>query len=105
MIKTGGSNVAPAEVEAALVQLPQVRSAFVVGIPAGDRGEAVAAVVVPEPGEIIDERVLAVTLRKMLAGYKLPRHYRVVPEAELPMLPTGKADLIALGALFANEAI
>ncbi len=48
MIKTGGSNVSPAEVEAALVELPDVREAFVFGIPAGERGEDVAAVVVPE---------------------------------------------------------
>ena len=46
MIKTGGSNVSPAEVEAALLELPQVSAAFVFGIPAGDRGEDVAAVVV-----------------------------------------------------------
>ena len=48
MIKTGGSNVSPAEVETALLELPAVREAFVFGIPAGERGEDVAAVVVPE---------------------------------------------------------
>ena len=46
MIKTGGSNVSPAEVESALLELPHVGAAFVFGIPAGERGEDVAAVIV-----------------------------------------------------------
>lgn len=104
MIKTGGSNVAPAEVEAALIQLPQVRAAFVFGISAGDRGEEVAAVVVPEAGEFVDPGSLSAALRESLSRYKVPRHYRVVAESNLPMLPTGKADLVALRALFTGEA-
>ena len=104
MIKTGGSNVAPAEVEAALVQLPQVRAAFVFGIPAAARGEEVAAVVVPEAGAFVDPGNLSAALRESLSRYKIPRHYRVVAESNLPMLPSGKADLVALRALFSDEA-
>ncbi|HMG44714.1 MAG TPA: class I adenylate-forming enzyme family protein [Acidimicrobiales bacterium] len=103
MIKTGGSNVSPAEVETALVAMPQVRAAFVFGIAAGDRGEAVAAVVVPEPGRRVDPSDLSSSLRTSLSSYKVPRHYRVVAEPDLPMLPTGKADLVALRALFADQ--
>ena len=58
MIKTGGSNVSPAEVEAALVQLPEVREAFVFGVPAGERGEDVAAVVVPHGPDAIETAAL-----------------------------------------------
>jgi acyl-CoA synthetase (AMP-forming)/AMP-acid ligase II len=100
MIKTSGSNVSPAEVESALAELPPVRAAFVFGVPAGERGEEVAAVVVPENGCALDPGELSTALRTSLSTYKVPRHYRVVPEGDLPMLPTGKADLVALRSLF-----
>jgi len=100
MIKTGGSNVSPAEVEMALVQLPVVRDAFVFGIPAGERGEDVAAVVVPESPEGVEVSALRATLRETLSSYKIPRHVLIVEEADLPKLPTGKADLASLRDLF-----
>jgi acyl-CoA synthetase (AMP-forming)/AMP-acid ligase II len=100
MIKTGGSNVAPAEVEMALVQLPAVRDAFVFGIPAGERGEDVAAVVVPENPGTIELPALTASLREALSSYKVPRHILIVEAAEVPTLPTGKADLAALRDLF-----
>jgi acyl-CoA synthetase (AMP-forming)/AMP-acid ligase II len=100
MIKTGGSNVSPVEVEVALAQLPAVRDAFVFGIPAGERGEDVAAVVVPEGPEVIEPSSLIAVLRGVLSSYKLPRHLRIVEEGDLPKLPTGKVDLAALRDLF-----
>ena len=80
MIKTGGSNVSPAEVESALMGLPAVREAFVFGVPAGDRGEDVAAVVVPEAHGAIDTAALVASLRNVLSSYKIPRQVRVVEE-------------------------
>ncbi len=103
MIKTGGSNVSPAEVEMALVQIPSVREAFVFGIPAGDRGEDVAAVVVPESPGGIEPSGLTTVLRETLSNYKVPRHIRIVQEASLPKLPTGKVDLTSLRDLFRGE--
>lgn len=103
MIKTGGSNVSPAEVEMALVDLPEVREAFVFGIPAGDRGEDVAAVVVPEGPEAIQLPALTASLRATLSSYKVPRHVRVIEERDLPKLPTGKADLSSLRNLFNSK--
>ena len=100
MIKTGGSNVSPAEVEAALSALPAVREAFVFGIPAGERGEDVAAVVVPDGSAAIDFAALVALLREVLSSYKVPRHVRIVEEADLPKLPTGKVDLSFLRDLF-----
>jgi acyl-CoA synthetase (AMP-forming)/AMP-acid ligase II len=96
MIKTGGSNVSPAEVEMALAQLPVVRDAFVFGIPAGERGEDVAAVVVPAGPEGIEVPALRATLRETLSSYKIPKQVLVVEEADLPKLPTGKPDLASL---------
>ena len=96
MIKTGGSNVSPAEVEEALLRQPDVRAAFVFGIPSGDRGEDVAAIVVPEDPRVRELPDLPGALRRSLASFKIPRHIRVLPEEDLPKLPTGKTDLVAL---------
>jgi acyl-CoA synthetase (AMP-forming)/AMP-acid ligase II len=100
MIKSGGSNVAPAEVEAVLVELPGVRFAHVFGVPAGERGEDVAAVVVHERGVALDVDALTSAARERLSTYKVPRQFRLLAEDELPMLATGKVDMVALRALF-----
>jgi acyl-CoA synthetase (AMP-forming)/AMP-acid ligase II len=101
MIKSGGANVSPAEVEAALCEVAGVRAAFVFAVPARDRGEDVAAVIVVDadgaPG--MDELLAAV--RERLASYKVPRKVRLVVEDEVPVLPTGKVDLARLRGLFA----
>jgi acyl-CoA synthetase (AMP-forming)/AMP-acid ligase II len=101
MIKSGGANVSPAEVEAALCEVAGVRAAYVFAVPAGDRGEDVAAVIVVDadgaPG--MDELLAAV--RERLASYKVPRKVRLVVEDEVPVLPTGKVDLARLRGLFA----
>lgn len=103
MIKTGGSNVSPAEVEAALLQLPTVRSAYVFGIPAASRGEDVAAVIIPESGCQPDVTTVSKAARITLSSYKVPRHLKVLQETEVPKLPTGKIDMVSLRALFATE--
>jgi acyl-CoA synthetase (AMP-forming)/AMP-acid ligase II len=100
MIKSGGSNVAPAEVEAVLREIKGVENAYVFGVPAGDRGEDVAAVVVPSPDAAIDIDELKAAARELLSGYKVPRHVRVLAESQLPTLPTGKIDMSELRTLF-----
>ncbi len=103
MIKSGGSNVSPAEVEAALIQFPEVRAAFVIGIPAGDRGEDVSAVLVPQSGCEVDLTAVSQAVGTTLSSYKVPRHMRVIDEGAVPKLPTGKIDLVSLRALFATD--
>lgn len=103
MIKTGGSNVSPAEVEAALIQLPDVQAAFVIGIPAGDRGEDVSAVLVPQSGCRVDLSAVLEAVRKTLSSYKVPRHVKVIEKDALPMLPTGKIDMVSLRSLFVTD--
>ncbi len=102
MIKTGGSNVSPAEVETALLELPEVSAAFVFGIPAGDRGEDVAAVIVARGPGRLDVDQLRAAARARLSSYKVPRHIEVLDDANVPMLPTGKVDLAALRELFGS---
>ena len=105
VIKAGGTNVAPREVELAIESQPDVMHAFVVGVPAADgRGEAVAAAVVAKPGAGIDPQDLQGRLRAEIASYKVPRHVAVFAEQqELPWLESGKIDLQALRRLLTDR--
>ena len=111
VIKAGGTNVAPREVELAIESHPGVMHAFVVGVPAADgRGEAVAAAVVAKPGAALDPADLQARLRREMASYKVPRHMAVFAEQQdLPWLESGKIDLQALRRLltarFTNEPV
>ena len=111
VIKAGGTNVAPREVELAIESHPGVMHAFVVGVPAADgRGEAVAAAVVAKPGTALDPADLQARLRREMASYKVPRHMAVFAEQQdLPWLESGKIDLQALRRLltarFTNEPV
>jgi acyl-CoA synthetase (AMP-forming)/AMP-acid ligase II len=100
MIKSGGANISPAEVEDALTELDGVRAAFVFGVPAGERGEDVAAVVAVAPGATVDQDVLVAGARGLLSSFKVPRQFQVIEESDLPVMPTGKVDVGALRSLF-----
>lgn len=84
MIVTGGENVYPAEVEAAIEQHPAVRSAVVVGLPDDDLGQRVHAIVDTGrdhgPPESIDVEQLRAFLTTRLVRYKLPRSIELVDE-------------------------
>jgi acyl-CoA synthetase (AMP-forming)/AMP-acid ligase II len=102
MIKSGGSNVSPAEVESVLSAIVGVRECYVFGVAAGDRGEDVAAVVVLEPDAKLDQDQLRGEARAALSSYKVPRQWQLVRPERLPMLPIGKVDLAALRSRFAE---
>jgi acyl-CoA synthetase (AMP-forming)/AMP-acid ligase II len=95
-IKTGGLNVRPADVEAALTLHPGVRSCIVVGAPDREWGEAVVAVVEPKRDATLDGRDLLAFARDRLAGYQCPRRVHVVDK--LPIMPNGKFDRRGLKA-------
>jgi acyl-CoA synthetase (AMP-forming)/AMP-acid ligase II len=100
MIKTAGANVAPAEVEAVLVGLPQVREAIVLGVPDEMRGEVVAAVIVPEDGCVIDAEALRLRVREELSSYKVPTLIAFMTHDEVPRTDAaGKPKRAALRAL------
>jgi long-chain acyl-CoA synthetase len=88
LIITGGFNVYPSEVEAALRKVQGVRDAAAVGLPLESGGEEVVAAVVPEDGYEIDPEVVRKACRELLAAYKVPR--RVVVVDELPRSLIGK---------------
>lgn len=100
MYISGGENVFPGEVEAALMECAGVVEAVVVGMPDAKWGEVGCAFVVTRDGSLLEDAVVA-HARSRLAGYKVPR--RVVLVAELPRLGSGKVDRTAL-ARAAGEA-
>ena len=77
MILSGGANIYPAEVEAALQEHPVVRSVCVIGLPDDDRGNVVHAIVEADPEELDTADLLAFAGER-LATYKLPRSVEVV---------------------------
>ena len=105
VIKAAGTNVAPREVESDIERQPGVLHAFVVGVHAGDdRGEAVAAAVVPVPGAEFSADDLRARLRDEIASYKVPRHVAVFADRDdLPWLESGKINLQALRHLLADR--
>jgi bile acid-coenzyme A ligase len=78
MILVGGSNVYPAEVEAALDEHPLVVSSAVIGLPDDDLGQRVHAIVQGRAGLELDD--LRVHLEHRLVRYKLPRSFEIVDE-------------------------
>src|SRR5581483_4208248 len=101
LIKTAGSNVAPIEVEMCLTGLPEVKLAFVLGVPHPDRGQDVVAVVVADPelperdpGELAE--LVRAWAREQLSSYKVPRRVFVVGNEDVPWLTSQKADRRAL---------
>jgi long-chain acyl-CoA synthetase len=88
LIITGGFNVAPTEVEEALLSHPDVADAAVVGMPTVQGGESVVAVVVARAGSAPTDEQLRTHARGLLAAYKVPR--RVVFVDELPRSIVGK---------------
>jgi acyl-CoA synthetase (AMP-forming)/AMP-acid ligase II len=104
MIKTGGSNVAPREVEEVLACSPDVDAVYVLGVAAGVRGQDVAAVVVPSQDADPDASSLATFVRQRLAAFKVPRRWLIIDLASLPVLPTGKVDMQALRGFFDVES-
>lgn len=100
MVKTGGINVAPIEVEEVLMQHPGVHLAFCTGVPDAVRDEVLAAVIVAKPGIQLTEAMLAEHCKAQLAAYKLPRLYRFASEKELPLTTTGKLQKNKLAAVF-----
>ena len=88
MIISGGMNIYPAEIEAALELHPDIYEVAVFGIPNEEWGEAVHATVVVRPGASLSAEDIATHARGHLASYKIPRSVAFIDE--LPKTGSGK---------------
>ncbi|MGH7254616.1 MAG: AMP-binding enzyme, partial [Nitrospirales bacterium] len=88
MIKSGGENVYPREVEEVLLRHEKVKDAVVVGLPQGLRGELIKAFVVLREGETATPAEILEHCRKSLAKFKVPK--KVEFRNELPTSLVGK---------------
>lgn len=94
LIKSGGENIYPAEVEQALLAHPAVEAAVVFGVPDARWGEAPRAVCVLRPGRAATGEELAEFVATRIARFKRPREVVLVPD--LPRLADGAWDRAAI---------
>jgi fatty-acyl-CoA synthase len=90
LIKTGGENVYPAEVEQVIAAHDAVQEVCVLGVPDARWGETVKAVVVRRPGTEVTAAEIVAWCRDRLAGYKRPRYVEFMAAEDLPRSTTGK---------------
>ena len=88
MVISGGVNIYPAEIEAALHAVSGVHDCAVFGIPDEEFGEALMAVVEPQPGVTLDVAAIRAQLKAQLADYKVPKHVEILQN--LPREDSGK---------------
>ncbi len=88
LIKTGGENVYPAEVDAVFADMPEVLDAGCAGVPDKQWGEAVKAFVVLKPDANLSREEITARFKDQIAGYKRPRYIEFVDQ--LPRDPLGK---------------
>jgi fatty-acyl-CoA synthase len=94
MLKIGGENVDPMEVEAYLMAHPAINLAAVVGLPDARLSEVAVAFVRREAGRTLTEREVIDHCRGRIASFKIPRH--VVFVDEFPMTSSGKIQKVKL---------
>jgi acyl-CoA synthetase (AMP-forming)/AMP-acid ligase II len=99
MIKTGGANVSPREVEAVIREVTGAAVVIVFGIDDAARGQVVAAVVVVSRGSDFDEASVRGALRDRLSAYKVPKRVVALTPDELPVLSSGKPDMARLAVV------
>jgi len=98
LIKPGGENVYPAEVEAALKAHDAVSEAIVFGVPDKEWGEAIKAVCVLRGGITASADEISASVASRIARYKRPKH--LVLAEDLPRLDDGRIDRAKIKALF-----
>jgi fatty-acyl-CoA synthase len=103
IIKTGGANVSPAEVDRALAGHPGVKLSQTVGVPHETLGEMVVTCVVLQAGAALDEAAIREFLRIHLASYKTPRRVLFLQEDDLSLTGSAKVKTAELRELAAKR--
>lgn len=103
IIRSGGENLSPAEIENVLKRHPQILDAAVIGVPHPTLAEAVCAVVVKVEGADIEAADVVAYCGQYLAGYKKPRVVMFV--GQLPRNPSQKVQKFMLREQFASAGL
>lgn len=90
MIKTGGANVAPSEIDAVIATFPGIKLTQTVGVPHQTLGEMVVACIVAQDGRTPDAAALGNFLKERLASFKVPREILFFSEEEFAVTGSGK---------------
>ena len=93
LVKSGGENIYPAEVEHVLQSLTAVEAVCVIGVPDSEWGESIKAVVVFAPGESLTEEEIRTSVADRIASFKKPRFIEIVED--LPRQENGEIDRVA----------
>lgn len=94
LIIKGGENIAPREIDEALLKHPALLEAAAVGIPDTNYGQEIMACVVLKPGQSCSAEQLHAYCTATLGAYKTPKHFHFVDE--LPKGPSGKVQRLKL---------
>ncbi len=103
IIKTGGANVSPIEVDEALAAYPGIKVSRTVGVPHETLGEMVVACVVAHEGAVLEEDAIRDFLKARLASYKTPRRIVFLREDELSLTGSAKVKTKDLRELAAKR--
>lgn len=103
IIKTGGANVSPVEIDAIIKTHPAVKVTQTVGVPHDTLGELVVACIVPHAGASLDEQDVRDFVKEHLASYKVPRRVLFFAEDELQLTGSAKVKTADLRKLVAGR--
>jgi fatty-acyl-CoA synthase len=103
LIKSGGINISPLEVEAYLMTHPRVKQAYVVGLPDTIKGEVPVAAVELRPGEAASAAEIRSFCRDHIASYKIPVQVVFLAPDEFPRTSTGKVQKTELREIIATR--
>jgi fatty-acyl-CoA synthase len=99
IIKTGGANVSPVEIEESLLSYPDMRAAIAFGAPHPSLGEVIVLCAIAIEGETLEPEQILAFLKQRLAAYKIPRQILLFSESDLSFTGTQK---IQTGKLIAK---
>lgn len=103
IIKTGGANVSPIEIDTVIKSCPGVKVTQTVGVPHETLGELVVTCIVPHIGAPLDEDAIRTFAKAQLASYKVPRRVLFFSEDDLSLTGSAKIKTADLKALVVKQ--
>ena len=103
IIKTGGANVSPVEIDSLLIQCPGVKISQTVGLPDDLLGELVVSCIALHEGAKLDEEQVKAFAREQLASFKVPRKVLFLPESDFAQTGSAKVKTADLRKIVAAQ--